>query len=44
MPYITAGYPDLETTAKLLRRLDTAGCQAIEVGFVSSRPEGRLEG
>ena len=33
MPYITAGYPDLETTAKLLRRLDTAGCQAIEVGF-----------
>ncbi len=33
MPYITAGYPDLETTAKLIRRMDAAGCQAIEIGF-----------
>ncbi len=33
MPYITAGYPDLDTTAKLLQRLDHAGCQGIEVGF-----------
>ena len=32
LPYVTAGYPDLETTTQLLRRLDDAGCQAIEIG------------
>lgn len=33
MPYITAGYPDLETTIGMLRRLEQAGCPAVEVGF-----------
>lgn len=33
MPYLTAGYPDLNTTIKLVKRFDAAGCQGIEIGF-----------
>ncbi len=33
MPYVTAGYPDLNTTVGLLERIDRCGCQAIEIGF-----------
>ncbi len=33
MPYVTAGFPNLDVTAKLLDRLDRAGCPAIEIGI-----------
>ncbi|HRX86919.1 MAG TPA: tryptophan synthase subunit alpha [Phycisphaerae bacterium] len=33
MPYLTAGFPDLATTAQLIARCDQAGCPAIEIGF-----------
>jgi tryptophan synthase alpha chain len=33
IPYVTAGYPNVEATESLVRRLDAAGCQAVEVGF-----------
>ncbi|MCB9849249.1 MAG: tryptophan synthase subunit alpha [Phycisphaerales bacterium] len=33
MPYLTAGFPDLDTTVRLIERFDSAGCPAIEVGF-----------
>lgn len=32
LPYITAGYPDLATTAALLRRFDRLGVTAVELG------------
>lgn len=32
-PFIPAGYPDLPTTAALLRTLEASGASAIEVGF-----------
>ncbi len=38
LPYITAGYPDLETTAKLLTEFDRAGATAVEVGIPYSDP------
>ncbi|MCH2181451.1 MAG: tryptophan synthase subunit alpha [Mariniblastus sp.] len=38
MPFITAGDPDLEFTADLLRALDQAGCSLIELGFPYSDP------
>ncbi len=38
MPFITAGDPDLEFTADLLRALDRAGCSLIELGFPYSDP------
>ena len=38
MPFITAGDPDLGFTADLLRSLDTAGCQLVEVGIPYSDP------
>lgn len=38
MPYLTAGYPDLETTAALMRALDEAGADVIELGFPFSDP------
>ncbi len=33
MPYLTAGFPDLDTTLRLIARCDAAGCPAIEIGF-----------
>jgi len=38
MPFISAGYPDLETTAALLPALESAGARMIEVGFPFSDP------
>jgi tryptophan synthase alpha chain len=38
MPFITAGDPDLDTTARLLTALATAGAGIIEVGFPFSDP------
>ena len=37
-PYITAGYPDLETTARLLEALDGLGVAGVELGFPYSDP------
>jgi len=33
MPYLTAGFPDLASTAALIERFDAIGCPAIEIGF-----------
>jgi tryptophan synthase alpha chain len=33
MPFFTAGFPDLATTEELIRRADTTGATAIEIGF-----------
>jgi tryptophan synthase alpha chain len=38
MPFIPAGYPDLDTTAAALRSLEAAGASLIEVGFPFSDP------
>lgn len=38
MPYITAGYPDIETTARLLQAMPQAGASVIELGFPYSDP------
>ena len=38
MPFIPAGYPDLQTTALLLPALENAGANAIEVGIPFSDP------
>src|SRR4051812_28991054 len=38
MPFVPAGYPDLETTAKLLPALENAGANIIEVGIPFSDP------
>lgn len=38
MPFVPAGYPDLETTAKLLPALEQAGASCIEVGIPFSDP------
>jgi len=38
IPFITAGDPDLETTAKALRVLDAAGADIIELGVPYSDP------
>lgn len=38
MPFITAGDPDLEVTANLLRELDNAGCHLVELGIPYSDP------
>ncbi len=38
MPFITAGDPDLATTASVLSQLATAGADLIEVGFPFSDP------
>lgn len=32
-PYLTAGFPDLDVTAGLIRRFDQSGCGVIEIGF-----------
>jgi tryptophan synthase alpha chain len=38
VPFVPAGYPDLNTTAATLAALDAAGSSAIEVGFPFSDP------
>ncbi len=38
MPFITAGDPDLETTAALIRELASQGVDLIEIGFPYSDP------
>jgi tryptophan synthase alpha chain len=38
MPFITAGDPDLEFTAGLLKTLDAAGCHLCELGIPYSDP------
>lgn len=38
VPFIPAGYPDLETTVALLPALEQAGATAIEIGFPFSDP------
>jgi tryptophan synthase alpha chain len=38
MPFITAGDPDIATTAKLIRELANCGVDLIEVGFPYSDP------
>jgi len=38
VPFLPAGYPDLETTAKTLLAIDAAGPAAIEIGFPFSDP------
>jgi tryptophan synthase alpha chain len=38
MPFIPAGYPDLETTAALIPALEAGGANLIEIGFPFSDP------
>lgn len=38
IPFITAGDPDLETTSKALKILDSCGSDVIEVGVPYSDP------
>lgn len=33
MPYLTAGFPDLDATVALIERCSAAGCPALEIGF-----------
>ncbi|TWT43894.1 Tryptophan synthase alpha chain [Phycisphaerae bacterium RAS1] len=38
LPYITAGYPDVDTTIEILRRLDPQRCACVELGIPFSDP------
>lgn len=38
IPYLTAGYPSLDTTLEMLRGLDRPGVRAVEVGIPFSDP------
>jgi tryptophan synthase alpha chain len=38
MPFIPAGYPDLETTARLLPALEASGASIVEIGIPFSDP------
>lgn len=38
LPYLTAGYPDAETTIELLRRIDPQRCACVELGIPFSDP------
>jgi tryptophan synthase alpha chain len=38
IPFVTAGDPSLDMTAKILRRLDSLGCSIAEVGIPYSDP------
>ncbi len=38
VPYITGGYPDPETTAAILRRVDPQRCACVEIGIPFSDP------
>ncbi|MCG3178887.1 MAG: Tryptophan synthase alpha chain [Phycisphaerae bacterium] len=37
-PYVTAGYPDLATTAEILRAIDDLGLGCVEIGIPFSDP------
>jgi tryptophan synthase alpha subunit len=38
IPYLTAGDPDLDTTAEAMQVLDMCGCDIIELGVPYSDP------
>jgi len=38
MPFVTAGYPDLATTERVLAGIDAAGADLVEIGFPFSDP------
>jgi tryptophan synthase alpha chain len=38
MPFITAGYPSLDVTEKVLPKLEKAGARIVEIGFPFSDP------
>ncbi len=38
IPYVTGGYPDVETCAQLIKALDEAGADIIEIGVPFSDP------
>src|SRR6185369_10642040 len=38
MPFIAAGYPDLETTIATIPALESAGANLLEIGFPFSDP------
>lgn len=38
LPYVTAGYPDVETTVEILRRIDPQACACVELGIPFSDP------
>jgi len=38
LPYITGGYPDVDTTVAILERIDPAHCAAVEIGIPFSDP------
>lgn len=38
MPFVTAGYPSLEVTARVLPAIETAGASIVEIGFPFSDP------
>src|ERR1043165_7893202 len=38
MPFVTAGDPDLDFTAEVIRELDRRGCSMCEVGIPYSDP------
>jgi tryptophan synthase alpha chain len=38
MPFVTAGYPDLATTERVLSGIDVAGADLVEIGFPFSDP------
>jgi tryptophan synthase alpha chain len=38
IPFVTAGDPDVATTAEAIRELDSVGCNLIEIGFPFSDP------
>lgn len=38
LPYVTAGYPDIETTLRVLRAVDPARCACVELGIPFSDP------
>ncbi len=37
-PFVTGGYPDLETTVEILRAIDPLGCGCVEFGIPFSDP------
>ena len=38
IPFITAGYPDLESTVKLISAIEKGGADLIEIGIPFSDP------
>lgn len=44
IPFITCGYPDLETTEKIVYAMVDAGADLIELGIPIFRPDGRRPG